>query len=86
MFQKVYSFDVLSRKEVDKEININVCRKEILNLVNNPEPPVEKIASAIKDLVEAIQLNQIGEQTIKDFFKNIPEGTIFDEKISQELI
>jgi len=88
-FQKVYSFDVLSRKEVDKEINIDVCRKEILNLVNNSEPPVEKIASAIKVLVDAIKLNQINKainKVIEDFFQNIAEGTIFDEKMSQELI
>jgi hypothetical protein len=88
-FQEVYSFDVLSRKEVDREININLSREEILNLVNNSEPPVEKIASAIKVLVDAIQLNQINKQinkAIEDFFKNIPEGTIFDEKMLQELI
>jgi len=57
-FRKVYSFDVLSRERIEKEINVNVSRKEILNLVNNAEPPVEKIASAITVLVEAIRLNR----------------------------
>ena len=92
-FREVYSFDVLSRKKVEKPININVSRKEILDLVNNSEPPVEKIASAIKVLVDAIQSNQVNKTINKainketeDFFKDLPEGTILDEKLLQELI
>ncbi|MDQ2098551.1 MAG: HNH endonuclease [Tychonema bourrellyi B0820] len=87
-FQKVYSFNVLSREEMEKEININVSRKEILNLVNNPEPPLKKIESAIKVLVDAIKLNQINKainKDIEDFSQNIPEGTIVDGKMLQEL-
>jgi hypothetical protein len=92
-FREVYSFDVLSRKKVEKPININMSRKEILNLVNNSEPPVEKIASAIKVLVDAIQSNQVNKainkainKEMEDFFKDIPEETIIDEKLLQGLI
>lgn len=87
-FQKVYSFDVLSREEVNKEININLSRKEILNLVKNRPEQLEKIAKAIKDLKDAIQLKQmdkylssLAKKTIEEFFKNIPENPIFDETI-----
>jgi hypothetical protein len=79
-FEKVYSFDVLSREEVNKTININVSRKEILDLVNNSERPVEKIASAIKDLQKSIQIH-IG---IKDILKNISEGADVNEKMSDQ--
>ena len=81
-FQEVYSFDVLSRKEVDKGININISRKEILDLVNNPNPPLEKIDMARKDLEKAIQIH-IG---IKNILKNILEGEDVDEKMSQQSI
>jgi hypothetical protein len=87
-FREVYSFDVLSGEEIERAININVSRKEILDLVNNPEPPVKKIASAIKVLVDAIHLNQINKATkkdIEDFFGNIPKGTNLDEKMLQKL-
>ncbi|MEG4024908.1 hypothetical protein [Microcoleus sp. S13C4] len=59
-----------------------------MNLVNNPEPPLKKIESAIKILVDAIKLNQINKainKDIEDFSQNIPEGTIVDGKMLQEL-
>ena len=81
-FQEIYSFDVLSRREVDKKININISRKELLDLVNNSEPPLEKIVIAIKDLQKAIE----GDIAIKDILKNISEGADVGEKMSQQSI
>jgi hypothetical protein len=84
-FQEAYSFDVISREKVDKEININLTRKEILDLVNNSEPPVEKIAIAVKDLKNAIASYMRYKQLVNDL-KNILQEANFDEKMSQELI
>ena len=84
-FQKVYSFDVLSRKKVDKEININLSRKKILDVVNNPEPPVKQIDIAIKDLQKGIVGHLIYHQLV-DNLKNILQEANFDEKMVQELI
>jgi hypothetical protein len=86
--QEAYSFDVISREKVDREININLTRKEILDLVNNSEPPVktvEKIAIAVKDLKNAIESYLRYKQLVNDL-KNILQEAGFDEKMSQELI
>lgn len=84
-FQKIYSFDVFTRKEIEKEIDINLSKEEILNLLKSSEKPVKEISIAINDLVESIRLNHLNKH-IEDVLNKFKEEENCDKKMSRKLI
>ncbi len=88
-----YSFDVLERVEVEREINLNISRGEILSLLEERVVFVEHLREKLNNIYNFSKQKQdydhINELVIESVTKSLgglPEGTIFTEELMRELI
>lgn len=90
--QATYTFDVVKSETIAQEMEIAISRQELLDLFEQQPHPIQKINRAWVDLQKAMLIKQtddhlstLSRETVENYFKDVPEGTIFDKKMAAEL-
>lgn len=88
LFQATYKFDVVKSEMVAEEMEIAISRQVLLDLFEQQPHPIQKINQAWVDLQKAMLIKQtddhlstLSRETVENYFKDVPEGTNFDEKM-----
>lgn len=91
-YKEFYSFDVMGQKIIDKFVNINLSRDEVLKVIQLRENSLQQIQNSLRCLYKTINNKQIYESlskevenVIENFFKDIPQDTILTKEMSLEL-
>lgn len=91
-FQSTYRFNVINGEILDQEVEIAISKQEILDLLEQQRYPMQDINRAWENLQKAMLIKQtddhlstMSRETVENCFKDIPEGTIFDEKMAMEI-
>ncbi|WP_375499415.1 hypothetical protein [uncultured Nostoc sp.] len=91
-YKEFYSFDVIGQKIIDKFVNINLSRDEVLKVIQLRENNLQQIQNSLRCLFKTINNKQIYESlskevenVIENFFKDIPQDTILTKEMSSEL-
>ncbi|MEH2064612.1 MAG: HNH endonuclease [Nostoc sp.] len=91
-YQEFYSFDIIGQKIIDKVIDINLSRDEVLKVIQLQENKLQQIQNSLRCLFKTINNKQIYESlskevenVIENFFKDIPQDTVFTKEMSSEL-
>ncbi|WP_324971828.1 HNH endonuclease [Nostoc sp.] len=91
-YQEFYSFDVIGQKIRDKVIEISLTRDEVLKVIQLRENNLQQIQNSLRCLFKTINNKQIYESfskevenVIENFFKDIPQDTVFTKEMTSEL-
>lgn len=91
-FQETYSFDVINCTAVNQEMEIEISRKEVLDLLAQHSHPMQDINKAWINLQQALRIKQtddylskLTKEVVEKHFKGIGEGTIFNQQMAAEL-
>ena len=91
-YQEFYSFDVIGQKTIDKSIDINLSRDEVLKVIQLRENNLPQIQNSLSCLFKVINDKQIYESlskqvenTVENSFKDIPQDTVFTKEMASEL-
>lgn len=90
--QATYTFDVVKSETLPLEMDIAISRQGLLDLFEQQHHPIQEINRAWVDLQKAMLIKQtddhlitLSREIVESYFKEIPEGTIFDEKMAAEI-
>ncbi|WP_375509303.1 HNH endonuclease [uncultured Nostoc sp.] len=91
-YKEFYSFDIIAQKIREKAVNINLSRDEVLKVIQLRENNLQQIQNSLSCLFKVINDKQIyqsfskqGENVIENYFKDIPENTVFTKEMASEL-
>ena len=91
-YREFYSFDVIGQKIMDKSVDINLSRDEVLKVIQLRENNLQQIQNSLRCLYKTINNKQIYESlskevenVIENFFKDIPQDIILTKEMSSEL-
>ncbi|MFS0517088.1 hypothetical protein ACEYW6_20555 [Nostoc sp. UIC 10607] len=83
----MYSFDVIGQKIIEKSVDINLSRDEVLKVIQLRENNLHQIHNSLSCLFKVINDKQIYESLSKgvedvmeNYFKDIPQDTVFTKK------
>lgn len=88
-----YSFDVIKRVKLEKNIWTEISKMQILKTLQDKVPPFNQVKEGMDKLNQLIaekqftdEISRLTEKVINNFFGKYPEGTIFTQDIMRDLI
>jgi hypothetical protein len=92
-FQSTYTFDLIKGEIVPQEMKIAITRQKLLELLEQQPNSMQEINRAWMDLQKALLIKQtddylsnFAQEIVESKFKDVPEGTLFDERMAAELV
>lgn len=90
--QTTYTFDVVKSETIAQEMEIAISRQELLDLFEQHPHSMQEINRAWVDLQKAMLIKQTDDhlstlsgEIIENYFKGVPEGTLFDNEMAAGL-
>ncbi|NEQ20706.1 MAG: HNH endonuclease [Microcoleus sp. SIO2G3] len=92
-FQSTYSFDLLERVEIERNLHLDISKDEISSILGERVIPVEHLREKLDNIYKFTKqkqdyehMNLLATESVDNCLGGLPEGTIFTEKLMRELI
>ncbi len=92
-FQSTYSFDVLERVEIERDIHLDISKDEILIFLEERVMPIEHLRERLDNIYKFAKLKQDDDhisslvmESVANVLGDLPEDAIFTEELMGELI